>query len=163
MFRHNRKRNPKTIFRRRPRAEEDPLSELGAIEISDLAATAEPASDSKEETQATESSPIETLQEEETLDLLIDEENVKTPEEIIAAELPEAEPQPVSPETAPTEPQTTAIEEEISSMFAGAGIRGDDEDDDSAEKTSFFPNFGNIFKRRVSKEKIRRPKMKLIP
>lgn len=145
-------------------AEEDPLSELGTIEISDLAVTTEPVADSKEETQSTESSPIETLSEEETLDLLIDEEDAKTPEEIIAAELPEAEPQTLSQETVPTEPQTTAIEEEISSMFAGAGIRGDDDDDDeSAEKTSFFPNFGNIFKRRPSKEKNAAPQDEIDP
>lgn len=144
-------------------AEEDPLSELGTIEISDLAVTTEPVADSKEETQSTESSPIETLSEEETLDLLIDEEDAKTPEEIIAAELPEAEPQPVSPETTPTESWTTAIEEEISSMFAGAGIRGDDDDDDSAEKTSFFPNFGNIFKRRPSREKNVAPQDEIDP
>ena len=163
-------------------AEEDPLSELGTIEISDLAVTTEPVADSKEETQSTESSPIETLSEEE-YDKVGDDvwiarsANVflvtiwpepccyaKTPEEIIAAELPEAEPQTLSQETVPTEPQTTAIEEEISSMFAGAGIRGDDDDDDeSAEKTSFFPNFGNIFKRRPSKEKNAAPQDEIDP
>lgn len=144
-------------------AEEDPLTELGTIEISDLAATAEPASDSEGEMQTAESSATETLPEEETLDLLIGEEDTKTPEEIIAAELPEAEPQPVSPEAAPAEHQTTALEEEISSMFAGAGIRGDDDDDDSPEKTSFFPNFGNIFKRRSPKEKNTAPQDEIDP
>ena len=47
-------------------------------------------------------------------------------------------------------PQEDRLEEEISRMFAGAGVRGEDDDNDDA---SVFPKFSSLFKRRGGQKK----------
>lgn len=49
-----------------------------------------------------------------------------------------------------------SLEEEISRMFAGAGVRGDEDEEEKTNlsgKMPFFPKFGNLFKRKKKKEK----------
>ncbi len=49
-----------------------------------------------------------------------------------------------------------SLEEEISRMFAGAGVRGDENEEektDSSGKMPLFPKFANLFKRKKKKEK----------
>ena len=61
---------------------------------------------------------------------------------------------------------TAKIEDEISRMFAGAGVRGEDEDEDdrkAADKAPFFPKFSNLFKRKPAKEQPRQPETEIDP
>lgn len=90
-----------------------------------------------------------------------------------AAEEPESD-EPVAVETTAVEEEaerTTAdtdIDNEISRMFAGAGVRGDDDEDEEStdkhnNKASRFPKFSNLFKRKPVKEKISYPENEIDP
>ena len=51
-------------------------------------------------------------------------------------------------------------------MFAGAGVRGEDEDEHdrkAADKAPFFPKFSNLFKRKPAKEQPRQPETEIDP
>lgn len=83
-------------------------------------------------------------------------ESVSLPAEKTAAETP----------AAGKDAATAKIEDEISRMFAGAGVRGEDEDEDdrkAADKAPFFPKFSNLFKRKPAKEQPRQPETEIDP
>ncbi len=60
------------------------------------------------------------------------------------------------------EEETASVEDEIERMFAGAGIRGEDESE-TADKASFFPKFSNLFKRKPIPEQPRQPETEIDP
>jgi len=83
-------------------------------------------------------------------------EPVSVPAEKTAAETP----------AAGKDAATAKIEDEISRMFAGAGVRGEDEDEDdrkATDKAPFFPKFSNLFKRKPAKEQPRQPETEIDP
>ena len=153
--------------------EEDPLAELEELSLTEI--FGEEINDGEERQPAAEPDHAAAAGKNEANGESTAGKEEK-PNVLAAAETDtETAPEPVSvpaEETAAETPAagkdaaTAKIEDEISRMFAGAGVRGEDEDEDdrkATDKAPFFPKFSNLFKRKPAKEQPRQPETEIDP
>ena len=154
--------------------EEDPLAELEELSLTEI--FGEEINDGEERQPAAEPDHAAAAGKNEANgESTAGKEEKPNGEDFLAAAETDTEtvPEPVpvsAEETAAETPAagkdaaTAKIEDEISRMFAGAGVRGEDEDDGKeADKAPFFPKFSNLFKRKPAKEQPRQPETEIDP
>jgi len=148
-----------------PETEADPLADLEELNLSDIFGSEEKSDNETVWNISAEETVADNSQAESAWEEILpatDEKQETTAEEPLAEEAP------IVKEEAEKTTADADIDNEISRMFAGAGVRGEDEEDEESadkhnNKASRFPKFSNLFKRKPVKEKISLPENEIDP